>query len=267
MIASFRMYEAAPAAAQAWRSLFARVAARAGVDIALVEHRWPEPIDTLWSRPDLGCAFMCGWPFARSGRMQPIAAPVPSPARYGGEPRYRSEFLVREASGWRSLEETFGQRFGWMAANSHSGFNAPRAHLARFATRERPALYRESRGPLGTPARALDALRDGEVDVVALDGFYLDLLRRHAPARLDGLRCVAATGWAPIPLLVAAPGADAGCVAALREALTTAHQDAECAPLLEAVLVSRFAVPDTDAYAALEALAREAARAGYAQIR
>ena len=70
-----------------------------------------------------------------------------APPRYRGLPRYCSEFLVREEGGWESLEETFGHRFGWMAADSQSGFNAPRAHLAQFASAGRPA-----RGPWKKPS-------------------------------------------------------------------------------------------------------------------
>jgi hypothetical protein len=123
---SFRMYNAGPRAAAAWRTLFGRVFADLALDIRIIEHGWPDPIDALWQRPDLCGAFMCGWPFVRSARaIQPIAAPVPSPPRYAGLPRYCSEFLVRADSGWTSLAQTFGHRFGWMAADSQSGFNAP----------------------------------------------------------------------------------------------------------------------------------------------
>src|SRR2546423_8031757 len=129
-------------AAQAWRALFARVFADTGIDVEIIEHRWPEPIAELWARPDLCCDFMCGWPFVRcQAAMQAIAAPVPSPPRYEGLPRYCSEFLVREASGWNSLEETFGSRLGWMAADSQSGFNARRAHLAPFWPPQRRAWF------------------------------------------------------------------------------------------------------------------------------
>ena len=211
---------------------------------------------------------MCGWPFVRSGgTMQAIAAPVPSPARYEGLPRYCSEFLVREASGWRSLEETFGHRFGWMADNSQSGFNAPRAHLAQFSTPQRPALYAEVRGPLGTPAKALEALRAGDVDVIALDSFFLDLCRYHEPAKLSGLRCVATTPWTPIPLLVAAPAVDAVIVARLRRHLLGLGSQPSYAPLLAEVLLSRFVLPDLMSYRTLEAMARSASEAGYATIR
>jgi ABC-type phosphate/phosphonate transport system substrate-binding protein len=267
VIAAFRMYNAVPRAAQAWRALFARVFADAGTDISVIEHAWPEPIDALWAKPDLACAFMCGWPFARSPGMQAIAAPVPSPPRYEGLPRYCSEFLVREASGWTRLEETFGHRIGWMAANSQSGFNAPRAHLARYASAARPALYAESRGPLGSPASTLEALRTGEIDVAALDGFYLDLCRHHEPARLEGLRCVATTAWAPIPLLVAAPGIEAGTVQALRDRLLALHREPACASLLADALVARFVAPRLEDYAVFDAMAAEADARGYPAIR
>ena len=268
MIASFRMYEAVPRAAGAWRRLFERVFADVGQKIEIIEHRWPQPIDDLWGRPDLCCAFMCGWPFVRRrNAMQAIAAPVPSLPRYAGLPRYCSEFLVREESGWRSLEETFGHRFGWMTMESQSGFNAPRAYLARFITRERPALFAEVRGPLGTPGKTLEALRSGDVDVVAADSYFLDLCRDHEPERVAGLRCVGRTPWTPIPLLVAAPGVDASVVATLCQHLLGLHEQPHYRALLADVLLSRFVAPDVGSYLELESMAREAARIGYEVIR
>jgi ABC-type phosphate/phosphonate transport system substrate-binding protein len=261
------MYNAVPRAALAWRALFERVFADVGVDIRVIEHGWPKPIADLWAAPDLCCAFMCGWPFARSGVMQPIAAPVPSPPRYEGLPRYCSEFLVREESGWSSLEDTFGSRFGWMAPDSQSGFNAPRAHLARFASAGRPCLYRAVLGPLGSPMKTLEALRAREVDVVALDSFFLDLCRHHEPARLAGIDCVATTPWTPIPLLVAAPAIDPVAVSSLRAHLLRMHEEKAYAPLLADVLLSRFVAPSASEYRAFDELERAAGARGYAVIR
>ena len=265
---SFRMYNAGPRAVAAWHALFGKVHAQLGLDVGIVRHGWPDPIDLLWQRPDLCGDFMCGWPFVRSARvMQPIAAPVPSPPRYAGLPRYCSEFLVRADAGWTALPQTFGHRFGWMAADSQSGFNAPRAYLASFVTPERPALYAAVQGPLGAPATALDALRAGTVDVVALDGYYLDLSRRHQPERLEGLATVARTPWTPIPLLVAAPGIEPAIVDALRTKLVGLHRDPSYAALLDDVLLARFALPDLPAYAQLEAMAAYAIERDYPDIR
>jgi len=267
VIANFRMYSPVPAAARAWNALFERAFADAGMSMEIAEHKPPAPLADLYLREDLGCAFMCGWPFVRSGRMRPIAAPVPSPARYEHLPRYCSEFLVREESRSRSLEDTFGRRFGWTSPDSQSGFNAPRAHLARFITPERPSLYREVRGPLGAPMAALDALRRGEIDVTALDSFWLDTVRHHDPSKLEAIVCVATTHWGPIPLLVASPSAEEANVARLRQTLVRIHEQSAYAPLLADVLVERFAVPDAAAYGELESMARSAQSAGYGEIR
>ena len=267
MITSFRMYNAGPRVEAAWRALFTRVFADAGVEVEIVQHSFPRPIEALWSEPELCAAFMCGWPFARSTEgQQAIVAPVPAPARYEGLPRYCSDFVVRESSGWNSLEATFGHRFGWMSRNSHSGFNAPRAYLSALVTGTRPALFSEARGPLGAPMTTLAALQDETVDVVALDGYWLDLLRYHHPERWQGLRVVASTEWAPIPLLVAARGVDPEVVKTLRDFLLEVDKRPGYGPLLRETLVARFVRPDLGAYPALDERVREAERRGYAEI-
>jgi ABC-type phosphate/phosphonate transport system substrate-binding protein len=261
------MYGGVPRALAAWRALFARVFADAGVAVELIEHRAPLPIADLWSRPDLCCDFMCGWPFVRSGRMRAIAAPVPSPPRYEHQSRYCSEFLVREASGWTTLADTFGRRFGWMSPDSQSGFNAPRAHLARYVSPERESLFAEVRGPLGSPMQALGALRTGSIDVTALDSFWLDLVRHHEPSKLEGIRCVETTPWTPMPLLVAAPGVDEPAVARLSRHLTGIHGDPSYRTLLADVLLERFVAPDVASYGELDAMARFAIERDYESIR
>jgi ABC-type phosphate/phosphonate transport system substrate-binding protein len=268
LVTSFRMYDATPRIAAAWRTLFEPVFAAAGADVRFVEHRYPQSIASLWSEPGLCAAFMCGWPFVCADvGMQAVAAPVPSPARYAGFSRYCSEFLVREASGWTALEDTFGHRIGSMPPDSQSGFNAPRALLARYVTERRRLLYRQSRGPFITPAKLLDALRTNEVDVVAVDGFYLDLVRHSEPAMLAGLRTVATTPWTPIPLLVAAPGVDRDLVARLRECLLTLHEHSASAARLRDVALARFVVPDLSSYAQLPQMGRFAIARGYDTIR
>ena len=87
--------------------------------------------------------------------------------------------------------------------DSHSGFNAVRRHLLRFRSAARPGLYAQSVGPLHTPRRVIDALLADEIDVGPLDGYALDLLRRHEPALAAALKVVATTAPVPTPLLVA----------------------------------------------------------------
>ncbi|MDB5631594.1 MAG: transporter substrate-binding protein, partial [Tardiphaga sp.] len=204
LIANARMYAVAPGAAQAWKRLFAWLAAHSGVDLEAIDHAAPAPLEELWSRSDLGCAFMCGFPFARSqSRPKVVAAPVPSDPRYGGLPVYFTDLVVRADSAFQTLEDTFGKRLGYTVETSHSGFNALRHHLLPFRRDERPKLYAETIGPLVTPRRVIEALLADEIDIGPLDGFALDLVRRHAPALAARLRIVATTDAAPIPLLIA----------------------------------------------------------------
>ena len=111
------------------------------------------------------------------------------------------------------------------------------------------AVFAASIGPLDTPARTLAALRTRQIDVTALDGFYLDLLRHHAPDELAGLQSIAVTPWTPNPLLVASDTMPEPARRALADKL--AGLDASYRALLDAVLVERFVVPDVAAYRVL----------------
>ena len=107
LIACSRMYNAAPGVKAAWDRLFAFVGERSGIALEIIDHEAPAPLEALWRRPDLGCAFMCGWPFAMAER-QPriVCAPVPQPPRYGGKPVDVTDFVVRADSGFETLEDT-----------------------------------------------------------------------------------------------------------------------------------------------------------------
>lgn len=258
-IASFRMYNATPAVTAAWQALFSRVFADLAWPVEVMPFAWPAPLPSLWQRPDLVCGFMCGLPFAqRIAPVVPLVAPVPSPASYGALPRYRSELLVRAGSGWQTVDDTFGHRFGWMARHSQSGYHAARQLLAPYAG-QRDRLFSQSIGPLDTPMRALTALRERQIDVTALDSYFLDLVRRHEPALLDGVQTIAFTPWTPNPLLVASGELAASDRERLIEQLTSLHADESYAPLLDAVLVERFVQPDAPAY---DGLAQAAATSG-----
>ena len=99
------------------------------------------------------------------------------------------------------------------------------------------------------------------------ESFLLDLLRRHDPAKIEGIRCVATTPWTPIPLLVAAPGISGDVVEKLRAHRLRSHTLPEYEPLLGDALLLRFVVPDLGAYSLLEAIAREAVELGYKTLR
>lgn len=266
LVANARMYAVTPRAASAWRELFLWVGERAGVGLEWIEHAYPAPLGALWSRADLGCAFMCGFPYARS--VQPpklLAAPLPSPPRYEGRPVYFTDFVVRATADFRTLEDTFGGRIGWTVEDSQSGFNAPRYHLLQYRRPVRPALYRESIGPLITPRRVIEAVLENRIDAGPLDSYVHDLLRKHDPELTGRLRVVATTAAAPIPPLVAAPDCDEDTAARLRDALLESGRRPELAKLRDALLLQDFAAVAPQTYAITIEREQAALKAGYPQ--
>ncbi len=261
------MYAWSPSLAGAWRRLLSAVIARASVDVAVIDEHDPTPLDELWRRADLGCAFMCGYPWAlRHDRPRLLAAPVPSPPRYGDQPAYVTDFIVRDDSPYRRLEDTFGGTIAYSTEHSHSGYNAPRFHLLAYRTPARPTLYRAVLGPLVRQRPVLDAVVEGRADVAAVDGYALDLLARHAPEVVKRVRVIDTTIPAPSAPLVASPETSTATCDALTAALLDAHTVPALRPTLDALLLSRFVRTDAAQFEVFLERDRAAQAAGYPRL-
>lgn len=263
-VACARMYAVTGESRAAWRTLFHRIAETAEVALEVIDHSPPAPLDDLWARDDLGCVFMCGWPYATTySALAPIAAPVPVGNRYGGEPVYFTDLVVRRDRGYHHLEDTFGGRLGWTVDSSHSGYNALRHHLLPHYLRRRHALYAETVGPLYTPREALASVSEGRVDIAPLDSYALDLITAHESDRVADIIVLEHTAAAPIPLLVARPGLAAASRRRLTHALAAAATDPALQPTLATLRLQGFRAVNPADYAVLPARAREALEAGY----
>jgi ABC-type phosphate/phosphonate transport system substrate-binding protein len=267
LIACSRMYNVTPSAAAAWRRLFETVAGMAGVPLEVIDHPAPAPLDALWARPDMGAVFMCGWPFSKQ-RPSPriVAVPVPAPARFGDRAVYMSDFVVRNDSPIRVLDDLPGSRFAWMVTGSHSGYNAPRRHLLDLHRRLGGPIFSETVGPLVSPRAVLDAVRDSRADVTAVDGWWFDLLCRHDPAAVASLRVIGSTPAMPIPPIVAAPDTDPAEIDSLRQTFLRLHREPGTAGLLAELELSRFETADPAIYDQPQAWHDEAIAAGYPEI-
>jgi ABC-type phosphate/phosphonate transport system substrate-binding protein len=254
LVANARMYTVSPAVKAAWQKLLAWVAQESGVPLTYIDHAPPAPLDDLWSRPDLGAAFMCGFPFAAAAP-QPLllAAPVPAPPRYQGKPIYCTDFVVRADRPFRRLSETFGGRIGWTVTHSQSGYNAVRHHLLGRAN----ARF-EWIGPLVTPRRVIEALLSGAIDVGPLDSYVHDLLERHDPELAAKLHTVESTVMNPIPPVVASAATGVDAAARLRAALLSCHTEPTLAATFETLLLARFAPVDPADYQVLLTQERDA---------
>jgi ABC-type phosphate/phosphonate transport system substrate-binding protein len=265
-VANARMYSVNPAAASAWKELFGWLALESKVDLHVIDHAFPLPLAELWSRNDLACAFMCGFPYALAAQPpRPVAAPVPTGAPVPGRPVYATRLVVRADSEFRSLEDTFGGRLGYTVGDSHSGYNALRHHLLPYYRQRGTRLYRESIGPLFTPRRVIEALLAGEIDIGPLDSYALDLMLRHQPDLASQIRIVATTDSAPIPFLVASPDCPDDIVSALQAGLAGFGAAPAGADLRDRLCLEAFAPVAVDDYSLMTRWDAEARAAGYGE--
>jgi ABC-type phosphate/phosphonate transport system substrate-binding protein len=263
-IANARMYAVTPTVRDAWRALFDWVGYHADVPLVCIEHAAPAPLEELWSRGDLGATFICGFPFALAApRPLLVAAPIPSPSRYRGQPVYCTDFIVRADSGFARLTDTFGSRIGWTVSHSQSGFNAVRHHLLQYRHGGNERLFAANVGPLVTPRRVIEAVLEGVIDVGPLDSYVHDLLKRHEPGTASNLRTIESTLMTPIPPLIASPSTPLDTVGRLRHALLASATDPGAATILEGLLLAGFAPVDAAEYDQFLAQALEATAARY----
>jgi ABC-type phosphate/phosphonate transport system substrate-binding protein len=264
LVANARMYTVGAATAQAWRALLDWVATTASVPMRYVEH--DGPLEALWQRPDLGCAFMCGYPFAtwdeaRGARPRPLAAPLPRAS--DGQARYRTCIVVRDDSGVTTIDQLRGRRFAYTTPTSQSGYQAPRRLFAGLTASQGGRCFDRVAGPLVTPRRVVEAVLRDEADAGPLDSYWLDLLSRHEPGTARRLRVVASTPWTPVPLLVCAAAVPGGTRERVTRALLDAGTTAALAETRDTLALNGFAEADAKTYASLADQARETDALGY----
>ena len=256
-VVNARMYAVTAECKADWHLVLAWAVARADLDWAIVDHDAPAPMSTLWSRDDLGAAFMCGLPFARrTPRPVLVAAPIPRPARYGGRAVYCTDIAVAASAPHRSLEDTFGGIVGYTVGDSMSGAVALRDHLLPFRAARGERLYRGAVGGLLNAQGVIDALDAGTIDVGPLDSYSHDLIRAYDPARAARVRVVASTAMRPIPPLVATAPFVADALGRLRDALVVGTRSAsELAEAMARLQLAGFTAPDADDYDVVAAIA------------
>ena len=264
-IMNARMYAVTPEVEAAWRRLLGHITAEAGVTLTYMPYPAPQPLEGLWARADLGCAFMCGYPIAlKLAPVIPIAAPIPRAEWAAGLPVYRSDLIVRNNAPYQTLSDTFGGRAGWTVEHSHSGFNAFRHHLLGFRTAQRPNLYSQMTGHLVTARNILESVREGRIDIGPLDAYWHLLIARHAPHLVADVRVLTSTQLAPIPAFVASAARPAEETMRLRAAFRSAASRAWFAPLGDLLLLDGFAEVTEASYAPLLHWDQAAIVAGYA---
>jgi ABC-type phosphate/phosphonate transport system substrate-binding protein len=252
MIANARMYAVNAAANAAWRELLQWVMDRASASWEIIDYDAPAPLSALWAREDLGCALMCGLPYSlRMPAPRLIAAPVPSPPRYGGRARYMTDLAVRADSPFRRVEDTFGGRIGYTVTDSQSGYFALRHFLQTAQHQRGGVLYRAVVGDLLNARGVIAALAEGRIDVGPLDSYSYDLLAHLDPAVAGQVRIVSSTAPTAMPAFVATAALEDELLGRLRDAFVAVAAAPDLAGVRATLLLRGFELTGPADYAPL----------------
>jgi phosphonate transport system substrate-binding protein len=190
-------------------------------------------------------AFICSPPLIwMGGAIEAIAAPVLSDPRFGGEPLYSSEVIVRRDSPFQSLEDLRGARW---AVNEPSSWSGYWVTLQRVGSWDFFGEVVEA----GFHERALRMVARGAVDGSAIDCHVLGVVLKKDPQLASKLRVVETLGPAPSQPVVVRAGLERSVKDLVRERLIGLRD-----PLMKEFGVERFAsAPDYSQIAAVVAAA------------
>jgi phosphonate transport system substrate-binding protein len=247
-------------AAPTYRAIAAYLSQRLGLAVQLVEDvPWQQREQLL----DAGLAqvgFICGLPYVQKhDRAAPLvellAAPVMAAERYGGQPIYFSDVVVRHDSPLHSFADLRGARWAYNEPGSHSGYNITCYHLASLGEREG---YFGQAIASGAHLASLAMVLDGTVDATAIDSIVLEAELRRRPELRVQLRTIAALGPSPLPPVVASRVLPDALRKRLQEELLALHVAQAGRELLAQSGIARFvAVADAD-YNPLRRMLRDA---------
>jgi phosphonate transport system substrate-binding protein len=191
-------------------------------------------------------AFLCGSVYVRKhdlALLELLAAPVMSPARYGGQPVYFTDVVVRADSGPRCFADLCGKTWAFNDCGSFSGYTVPTHHLLRQGE---SWTYFARAIASWSHAKSLELVLKGEADAAGLDSLMLDVEIRRRPGLAAQVRIIESIGPFPIPPVVVSSRVEGNLRDRLREILLGMYRSAEGRGALGDGLFDRF-VPVADA--------------------
>jgi phosphonate transport system substrate-binding protein len=169
--------------------------------------------------------------------MEPLVAPVLAGERYGGQPIYFSDVIVRQDSPFQAFSDLRGCSWAYNEPHSQSGYGITRHHLVKagetngYFSRIIEAGYHE---------RAIHMVCSGQIDASAIDSHVFALVLRDNPTLAGRLRVIDTFGPSPIQPVVAGNHLPNSLKCEAREVLLKLGNDLLAKPELARALVKRF---------------------------
>jgi phosphonate transport system substrate-binding protein len=226
-------------------------------------------INSMLEEGTLQCGFICGLPYVMlRDRPQPAAqlvvAPVMKAARYGGQPKYFSDLIVRKDSPFQSLQDLKGKTYVYNDELSNSGYNMPRFRLLQLG------LTQGFFGKVlrsGSHEESIRMVAEGEADASFVDSLVLDFDREKGFGHAHQVRVLESVGPAGICPLAASAKMPEELRVRLQRELASMHEDPEGRRILDEALLERFTIVDDRNYDDIRAMKEAADKAGFTEIR
>jgi phosphonate transport system substrate-binding protein len=196
--------------------------------------------------------------------MELLAAPVLQGERYGGQPIYFSDVIVRRESPFQKFADLRGHSWSYNDPDSHSGYNVTRYRLVQMG---------ETHGFFGQVVEAgfhqksIQMVIEGMVDASAIDSQVLAIELRDHPAWASQLRVIDSLGPSSIQPVVAARQLPPTTIAAVRRVLLSIGDDPRAAAALAQGFVQRFAPVTDTTYDDIRAMLAAAEAANFMVLR
>jgi phosphonate transport system substrate-binding protein len=197
-------------------------------------------------------------------RFEPIAAPVPAGARYGGRPVYYSDVIVRRDSGLRSFADLRGRTWAYNEKLSQSGYGITRYHLARLGE---TGGYFGGVIEAGRHERAISLVASGAADAAAIDSHVLETYLDLHPHLGRSLGVIDSLGPSPIQPVAVRRSLPEDFKDDLRLALAEIDQDPAGRSCLARAGVERFVRVDDETYEPIRNMSAVAAAAGLSVLK
>jgi phosphonate transport system substrate-binding protein len=251
----------APNASHIPRGLAGYLGTRLGMPVTFADDLSWQEREAQLAGGAIQIGWLCGLAYVRwadvpEPTVELLAAHVMAGTRYGGEPVYFSDVVVRRESAFRSFADLRGAAWAYNEPASHSGYEVVRYHLATLGER---AGYFGRAVEAGSHQNALKLILEGQVDGAAVDSTVLEEEFRRSPALAGQIRVVETLGPSPIPPWVIHRSVPPGQREAIRAALLSMHDDPAGQVTLAEGHLARFVQVSGHDYDPIREMARLAA--------
>jgi phosphonate transport system substrate-binding protein len=221
---------------------------------------WQER-ERLFDLGDIQIMWLCGLPYVHKVEssdtgIELLAVPVPVGPRYGGEPVYFSDVIVKRESPFKLFADLRGSSWAYNEPRSHSGFNVVRAYLARFE--ETKGFFREVIES-GAHTASVEMVLNDRVEGAAIDATVLEWIVAQRPEVGNRVRIIETIGPSPIPPWVVSKRLPEPLRVELRKIFLDMHEDAHGRAILARGRIERFVLAQDSDYDPIRRMVQAAA--------